>query len=148
MAGTKMDWTYLLISLEGRINRKPYWIVTIILIVVSVVLQFVALEIGGKILGLLVSAAFLYPAFALNVKRAHDRNRPTWMIGAFYAVLVLMLLLQLFGLDMNGTEPTALFLIVAAIFGIAAIGLFIDLGLLRGTRGPNDFGDDPLEGQA
>jgi uncharacterized membrane protein YhaH (DUF805 family) len=37
---------------------------------------------------------------------------------------------------------------VGAIFLIGAIWLTIELGFLRGTAGPNDYGPDPLERQA
>ena len=143
-----MDWTYLFTSLEGRINRKPYWIAAIVLLVVGIPLQFLGLFIGGQWLGLLISLILLFPSYAINVKRGHDRNRPTWFVTAFFALLVVVLLMQLTGLDMTGSEPTAAFLAVGTVFLIGAIALFIDFALLRGTRGPNDYGADPLEGHA
>jgi uncharacterized membrane protein YhaH (DUF805 family) len=144
----KMDWTYLFTSLEGRINRKPYWIAAIVIMVIGIPLQFLGILIGGQLLGLLISLIVLFPSYAINVKRGHDRNRPTWMVTAFFALLVLIVLMQLTGLDMQAGQPTAAFLAVGAVFLIAAIVVFIDFALLRGTRGPNAYGEDPLEGNA
>jgi uncharacterized membrane protein YhaH (DUF805 family) len=147
-AEADMDWTYLFTSLEGRINRKPYWIAAIVLMVVGVPLQFLGIVIGGPLLGLIISLVFLFPSYALNLKRGHDRNRPNWMVQAFFALLVLLVVMQIAGLDMQGDQPTTAFLAVGAVFMIASIALFIDFALLRGTRGSNDYGPDPLEGQA
>jgi uncharacterized membrane protein YhaH (DUF805 family) len=143
-----MDWTYLFTSLEGRINRKPFWLALLVLLLVSFVLQFTVMAVAGQTVALIVSLLLLYPNYALSIKRFHDRNRPDWMLQAFYALLVVIILMQLAGLDRAGTEPTTLFLSVGAIFLIAAIWLTIELGFLRGTAGPNDYGPDPLEGQA
>jgi uncharacterized membrane protein YhaH (DUF805 family) len=143
-----MDWQYLFTSFEGRINRKPFWMAVLVLILVSVVLQFTVMSIAGQTVALIVSLLLLYPNYSLSIKRWHDRNRPDWMLQAFYALLVIIILMQLAGLDRTGTEPTTLFLIVGAVFLIAAIWLTVELGFLRGTVGPNDHGPDPLEGQA
>jgi uncharacterized membrane protein YhaH (DUF805 family) len=143
-----MDWQYLFTNFEGRINRKPFWMAVLVLILVSVVLQFTIMSIAGQTVALIVSLLLLYPNYALSIKRWHDRNRPDWMLQAFYALLVIIILMQLAGLDRTGTEPTTLFLIVGAVFLIAAIWLTVELGFLRGTAGPNDHGPDPLEGQA
>jgi uncharacterized membrane protein YhaH (DUF805 family) len=143
-----MDWTYLFTSLEGRINRRPFWIGLLVLLLVSFVLQFAVMAIAGQTVALIVSLFLLYPNYALSVKRFHDRNRPDWILMAFYALLVAMILMQLAGIDMEGGEPTTPFIIVGSVFLIGAIWLTIELGFLRGTQGPNDFGHDPLEGQA
>jgi uncharacterized membrane protein YhaH (DUF805 family) len=143
-----MDWTYLFTSFEGRINRRPFWIALLVFLLVSFVVQFAAIMIAGQTVGLIVSLLLLYPGYALNVKRMHDRNRPDGILMAFYALLVVIILMQLAGLDRAGTEPTTLFLVVGAIFLIGAIWLTIELGFLRGTAGPNDYGPDPLERQA
>jgi len=143
-----MDWTYLFTSLEGRINRKPYWIAAIVILVIGVPLQILGILIGGPLLGMLISLIFLFPSYAINVKRGHDRNRPTWMVTALFALLLLIVLMQITGLDMQAGQPTTAFMAVGALFLIGAIVLFIDFALLRGTRGPNDYGPDPLEGQA
>ncbi len=143
-----MDWSYLFTSFEGRINRKPFWMALLAFLLVSFVLQFAVMAVAGQAAGLIVSLLLLYPGYALNVKRMHDRNRPDWILIAFYALLVVIILMQLAGLDRVGTEPTAPFLVVGAVFLIGAIWLTIELGFLRGTVGPNDYGPDPLEGQA
>jgi uncharacterized membrane protein YhaH (DUF805 family) len=143
-----MDWKYLFTSLEGRINRRPFWLALLVLLLVGFALQFGAIVIASETAGLILSLLILYPGYALNVKRFHDRNRPAWILAVFYALLVVIILMQLAGLDSVGAEPTVMFMVAVAVFLIGTIWLTIELGFLRGTAGPNDYGPDPLEGQA
>ena len=139
-----MDWNYLYTSFDGRINRKPYWIANLILIACGMAVQVFILFALGMFAGLVFSLVWTYPAFALNLKRAHDRNRPTWVIALLFGLLVLINLLQIFGLDRVGNEPTTPFLFIAIPWLVLALFFFVDLGFLRGTVGPNRFGPDPL----
>ena len=139
-----MDWNYLYASFDGRLNRKPYWIANLILIAAGMILSYLLLKIFGLSVATIFSLMWLYPTFALNVKRAHDRNRPTWLMAVFFGLLVLLTLLQFFEIDQVGGEPTTLFLLVSIPWFVLAFFFFIDLGFLRGTRGPNRFGPDPL----
>jgi uncharacterized membrane protein YhaH (DUF805 family) len=139
-----MNWTYLLTSLDGRIARKPYWVSILVLFIVAAIAQLIAYLIGGLLLVMLVGFATLYPSFALNVKRGHDRNRPTWLMVVFFVLLIIVNIIQFFGLDMVNDEPTALFFVVSVPWFLFALFVFIDLGFLRGTPGPNQYGPDPL----
>jgi uncharacterized membrane protein YhaH (DUF805 family) len=142
---TSIDWKYLFTSLEGRIARKIFWIGLAVLTGVGVPIQLLTIAVAGEYAGLTVSLAFLYPGFALNVKRAHDRNRPSWIIGLFYALIIAIVLMQIFELETVDGELTIPFAIVGSIFVLAAIALTIDLGFLRGTPGKNRYGPDPLK---
>ena len=140
-----IDWSYLFTSLEGRIGRKSFWIGVAALIGVGVPIQILTVGVAGDEAGLIVSLAFLYPGFALNVKRAHDRNRPAWIIALFYALIIAIVFMQIFGLETIDGELTIPFAIVGSVFLLAAIALTIDLGFLRGTPGKNQYGPDPLK---
>jgi uncharacterized membrane protein YhaH (DUF805 family) len=139
------DWKYLFTSLEGRISRKPFWLGSLAILFGSAIVQLIVLNFAGEILSLLVGLALLYPSFAVAVKRAHDRNRPTWVIALFYAVILAIVVAPLAGWDYGGGEPSVGFLAAGSVFLIAAIALTIDLGFLRGTAGKNQFGPDPLQ---
>jgi uncharacterized membrane protein YhaH (DUF805 family) len=145
--GNDMGWKYLLTDLDGRINRQRYWIGALILIVIGLVLQMVGYMIGGEALAIIFGLTLLYPCFAINVKRAHDRGRPTWLIVVFFAVLILVNVLQLLGLGQTAEGPTTLFLVIAIPWLIFAVYLFIELACLRGTPGANPYGPDPLAGR-
>jgi uncharacterized membrane protein YhaH (DUF805 family) len=116
-----MDWNYLFTSFDGRINRQPFWIGSLVLSVASLVVSFVVAAIFGQgmfgsLLQFIVALAILYPSVAIAAKRFHDRDKSGWWI--------LIVLIPFIGL----------------------IWYIVELGFLPGTPGPNRFGPDPLGG--
>lgn len=141
-----MDFKYLFTSLDGRINRKPYWLAALLLFVISMAVQLAVYFIAGMQVMLIVGLLFFWPGFALAVKRAHDRNRPTWLVALFFATLLVSTFMQIAGIhETDAGEPAGAYQIVSVIFLVFALYAFIDWGLLRGTKGPNQYGPDPLQ---
>jgi uncharacterized membrane protein YhaH (DUF805 family) len=124
-----MDWNYLFLKMDGRINRRPFWLGILAIVVVSVVAaiidailglpRFGANEYSGGtgILGIIVGLALIYPSICLSGKRWHDRDKSAWWI------------------------------LIGLIPIIGWIWALVETGFLAGTRGPNRFGPDPLGGQ-
>jgi uncharacterized membrane protein YhaH (DUF805 family) len=159
-----MDFGYLLTSFEGRINRQPYWLASLALIVVMVIIWLLAaffiegLLASGSTAQALMQIVFLviigYPATALMVKRLHDRNQPGILAAIFWAPSIVQIIGQLLGVtgevtDVGGTAvylPNTLGWIISLIGLGIAIWALVVLGFLRGTQGPNNYGPDPLGG--
>ena len=153
-----MDWGYLFTSFEGRINRKPYWLAILVMVVISFVIFFIAGMLVGSgagaqfILQIVFLLIFAYPSTALMVKRLHDRNRPGIIAAIFWAPTVLLLLGQVTGIsgdmtDVYGTPvfvPNTIGWVFYGLSFVVGIWALIELGFLRGTDGPNDYGPDPL----
>jgi uncharacterized membrane protein YhaH (DUF805 family) len=139
-----MDWNFLYNSFEGRIGRKTFWIAVAALSVAEIVVHFVAEQIQGDRLSAIIDVAFVYPEFALAVKRAHDRNMPLVFLIAFFTASAFLDLLTV--LEMTGTddEPSSVSVLVAVPFTILALFLLVELGFRRGIPGPNQYGPDPL----
>jgi uncharacterized membrane protein YhaH (DUF805 family) len=144
-----LDFQYLFTSFEGRINRAKYWAGTIILAIISIVLGFVIGAIfGGSTFGgiliVLVTLALFYPGYAVAAKRFQDRDKPS--ITALYGLVPVLIasLLQAFGLTGTPQEPNALGWICTLITMGVGLWFLIELGILKGTPGPNRFGGDPL----
>jgi uncharacterized membrane protein YhaH (DUF805 family) len=131
--GRIMDIVWLLTSFEGRINRAKWWLGLLILVIVQWIIWYiVSMTMGVNMMtandpaqmeqmmtaiGIpvgIISLIFLYPTLALYTKRWHDRGKSGWW--------TLIILIPLIG-------------------GIWAL---IELGILRGTVGPNQYGPDPL----
>jgi uncharacterized membrane protein YhaH (DUF805 family) len=158
-----MTFMQVLFSFTGRINRGKYWLAALIYFVVFLVaIGFVLAMIGRNVpdftseslgdnlgtligalgVGILIFAIVLIPMFvsslAVGVKRLHDRNKSGWWIVLFY-----------FGgaiLDAIGSgsgNEVASYITSSAALVIGVWG-FIELGCLRGTVGPNQYGPDPL----
>ncbi|RVC62315.1 DUF805 domain-containing protein [Mesorhizobium sp. M4B.F.Ca.ET.088.02.2.1] len=119
-----MDWKYLLTSFEGRINRAKFWAGIGIFIAIGIVAFILDSILGTRfttasggqvgIIGIVVTLASIYFAFALYAKRWHDRNKSGWW-------------------TLIGLIPI-----------IVGIWLLVELGILEGTRGANQYGPDPL----
>lgn len=126
----------LFTSFEGRINRQKWWLGIIVLMIVEwIVVIVLGMVFGGGMMSgidpnnpeaaaqamgmisvpmIIVILIFLWPSLALYTKRWHDRGKSGWWT-----------------------------LIVLIPF-IGAIWALVELGFLRGTEGPNQYGPDPL----
>ena len=143
-----MDWAYLFTGFDGRIGRQTFWIGIAALTVAEIFGHILAEEIQGDRLSAIVDLAYAYPEFAVAAKRGQDRNMPLWLIGAFFAAGVLLDLLTVVGLAGTDDAPSTISLIIAVPFTVFGVALLVELGLRKGTTGPNRYGPDPLGPQA
>jgi uncharacterized membrane protein YhaH (DUF805 family) len=158
-----MQLGYLYGSFQGRINRKPFWWATILLLVVVTAIAIGAFVTVGPpltpdldpddprlktfILAMqAVSLVSLYPGLALTVKRLHDRDQPGYFAAFLYAPLIVKTVTDIVGItgDPEGSGPLD-FALNGIIF-VVSIWFLVILGFLRGTPGPNRHGPDPLGG--
>ena len=144
----------LFTSFNGRINRASWWLGVVAIVVLSVggtlVLNpdYYSFEPGvvpnpnwaATIWGLLL----VFPMTAITVKRFNDRDWPHWLGYAYGLLAAVQVVGQHFGFlagpGISITEAIGLIIVVL-------VGLFvlIDNGFLRGTKGPNRYGPDPLQ---
>ena len=118
-------------SFKGRIPRMTFWLSLLVMMIIQWVLfaLFGGLSIMGmdfndpaaaeqmmaKMLPLyLIILVFLWPTLAIYAKRWHDRNKSGWWTLILFVPL------------------------------IGSIWLIVECGFLRGTEGPNRFGNDPI----
>jgi uncharacterized membrane protein YhaH (DUF805 family) len=146
-----MDFAHLYTSFDGRISRQPFWIGLVLLTVVMIVLLLVILSFGGasfaaRLLILIVQLAFLYPSAAVLVKRLHDRNKPGHYAAILLGLSVLNGLTNLLGITGDPFNANALDYILGLAIFVVSVWFLIELGFLRGTPGPNQYGPDPLGG--
>ena len=94
-----------------------------------------------------------YPAYCVSVKRRHDRDHSGVDVLAILALNALMLVLQGLGFGMSAVEmgegvvlptPAPWLSVVSLAMGLFGLYLLVQLGFLKGTPGPNRFGEDPL----
>ena len=144
-----MDFKYLFTSFDGRINRAKYWAGVVILAIINIVLGFIIGAIFGPstlgaILVTLVTLALFYPGYAVAAKRFQDRDKPGQT--ALYGLVPVLIasLLQAFGLTGTPNSPNALGWICTLVSMGVGLWFLIELGILKGTPGPNRFGGDPL----
>lgn len=159
-----MDWKSFF-SFRGRINRAKYWLVLLILIIAEIILKGIHFlveqgwdvvteqapedSIAGlvtlvvvSLVVLAISLTLFVAGLAAAIKRLHDRDKSAWWLLVFY-LLPGVLAVAGAGVSWATESWLALLLLGAAAFGIS-IWAFIELGCLRGTRGVNQYGPDPL----
>lgn len=155
-----MSW----LSFSGRIGRAGFWL--------GYVLPLTLLNIGLQSIGAMQAATefrrgldplpggwsflsllLLWPMLAGTVKRLHDRNRSGLWAAAYWVLALLPLVtVAIFMLAVgvhaaNIGSGVGLGFVAMALLGLflaGAIWMFVELGCLRGTVGPNRFGPDPL----
>lgn len=122
-AGEQREMTIAraLFSFNGRMNRSDYWLKGFLILlplgILNNVLAFGVATDEARALAIVIGLLSLWPGLALLVKRLHDRNRSGW----FAATLLI---------------PLANIVFV--------IWILVEVWFLRGTIGPNRFGEDPM----
>ena len=139
-----MNWINLFTSFEGRISRQPFWIGVLVLAAIEAALSLVTYQFEADRITSIFDLILTFPEFAVAAKRAHDRNTATWLVALFFAGSVVFDLLVLAGWADKAAEASAPFVIIIILWGIFGLVLLADLGLRRGTEGPNRYGPDPL----
>ena len=115
-----MTLAQIFLGLQGRLSRRQFWLYGVAALLGLSVLGHALLgiaQVREQTADLLVNLLLVWPALAVSVKRWHDRDKSGWWV-----------LLNL----------------VPVIGWLWAL---IDNGFLRGTDGPNRFGEDPLAGR-
>jgi uncharacterized membrane protein YhaH (DUF805 family) len=110
-------------SVQGRVNRKQWWLRLILpIFVIIMLLAFIDMvtgaydpKVGVGILSGLFALASLIPTILVDIKRWHDRDKSGW------------------------------WMLITLVPIIGAIWLLIELGFLAGTPGPNRFGPPPTD---
>ena len=140
----------LFFSFRGRAGRAGFWLVSLSWGVLGLVFDAIWSATGAAQVPVgrnhLVDVAFALPMLvmvascvAIGAKRLHDRNRSAWWLLPFYvAPPVLQAIAPLYDLE------SAVLVWLMVLSGALSLWALIELGCLRGTRGPNRFGPDPL----
>lgn len=114
-----MNQKWALFSLKGRMRRRDYWLYSLpVLLVFLPVFLYATPEATAAnplldILSLVILGFVFWASLALNVKRLHDRNKSGWWV------------------------------IVTFLPVIGPVFVIVELGILDGTKGTNQFGPDP-----
>jgi len=139
-----MDWKNLYLSLDGRINRKPFWLGVVVLAVVTWILEFILFATFG---------VSLIPAMDPNADPAAAAAAASAMMGKMTVPLIILTLLILwpaiclYAKRWHDRGKSGWWSLIMFVPIIGSIWLLVELGFLRGTEGPNRFGPDPLAGQ-
>jgi uncharacterized membrane protein YhaH (DUF805 family) len=140
------DWRNYF-SFNGRLNRRPYWLMSLVIVGVTfvgyiIVAMFAALLTIFWVLAAPLVIGFLWAGMSIAVRRLHDRNKSAWWLLLYQGLPLLLGIVEgLMGVSGGGSGPANLLEFVGFCL---SMWVLVDLGILRGSAGPNKFGDDPL----
>lgn len=155
---------------SGRASRAEFWWFFLFVMIIYVLALFLVGGLNRGLAGLnpgadLVQGTFsgsvivialywlflLIPTLAVQIRRLHDINRSGWWLGAFWLLYILYMGVAFRMMSTAASNPAgpppnmggfAAFGIFALAFFVYSIVLLVFF-CLRGTQGPNRFGDDP-----
>jgi uncharacterized membrane protein YhaH (DUF805 family) len=143
-------------TFSGRARRAEYWYFYLFAViagfaggvvdgVISVSSHLSIQPVGG-----LISLVLLLPRLSVAVRRLHDVNYSGWFLGGFILALVALIAVVLGMVVMAADKRPDL----SSPLGIAVMVSFLPLmgwgiwlfvlTVLKGTGGPNRYGEDPL----
>ena len=164
-----MDWTWYLFGFKGRINRAKYWLAGLITLFGMMFLAGLSgIVSGGEVSfgfniddvfrvidpasyrslsradlpSLLVKGIgtplFLWVYFATSIKRLHDRDKSGWWMVPFFVAP------GLYDQFADRLPDSDFMMLPALTVFVMYVWGFVEMYCLRGTKGRNRFGPDPL----
>ena len=153
-----MNWLRLFFSFEGRITRLEFWTGIGLIILFQLMFQMPAMSNAGidiasgmpplwfRNLSLVLDIVSAWPLCAVLVKRQADRDQGPRLSLYIVTLLLAFSSLEAFGVTQQGKEFTPIgYAVGLPLLGLLGVAIF-ELGIRRGTIGPNRYGPDPLKG--
>ena len=139
-----MNLINLLFSYQGRINRGKFWLAVLMFVIFSIIIGLLLIiPVLGWILAGIGYVAMLVASIFVTIKRLHDRNKPGWWVVIF-CVLPMILSSASAYIAYDAEEQTSVSMLLSLVSLAISLWAFVELGCLRGTIGPNQYGADPI----
>lgn len=127
---------------SGRAQRSEYWWWILFFVLANYILQYIDGIIFGygpdyfSLLSGVFSLIMLIPNIAVTARRLHDTDRSGWWQLIIYAPMTILVVIML----LFGTSA----MMVTVIATLLCVALVLYWLTMKGTDGPNRFGEDPL----
>ena len=165
-----------LFGFDGRINRAKWWLFLLVAIVYWCIIYYVVMRsMGvGMWVYLLLQVPLYYMAVAVGIKRLHDRNKGAIWALVFYGVPIAISIYQTYTFwgamgsmatitatstpeEIQAATQAATqgmlsgmgtgYMVMSIVNLVIGIWALVELGILKGTTGDNQYGPDPLAGK-
>jgi uncharacterized membrane protein YhaH (DUF805 family) len=144
----------VLFSFSGRATRKQFWLTQLVFSVVFTLtfgLTLLSSDFAPQLLVLLVVwLPGAITVYFVTIRRLHDRDRgAVWFFlffilpGIVFAPFDFLVTDSAVGNISQSFYDTTIYVLIV-LGNIPVWWGYIEIGFLRGTRGPNRFGPDPL----
>jgi uncharacterized membrane protein YhaH (DUF805 family) len=125
-----MNWQWLFASFEGRINRAKFWIGSLVLWVLWIVVNGVL----STMFGMQLAEGEIFPAM----------GPLAWLVWVIIAIALTYATLAVWAKRWHDRDKSGWWSLIAFVPIAGAIWILVELGCLPGTEGPNRYGPDPL----
>ena len=146
-----MNVRHYLFGFHGRATRAEWWLFVLIFLVYNFAVTALAVYIFGFIgllIGWVLMLVLLWPTLAVSERRLHDRGKSGWWLLLFFLAPIVLSAVKLSLTGEMGVRgyarPTTAATVISLVSFVIILWGFIEMGLLRGTRGDNKYGPDPL----
>ncbi|CAM2978641.1 DUF805 domain-containing protein [Vibrio rarus] len=136
-----MDLKWLLLSFDGRIGRKQFWLWNISYYLFLSMLGSALAQMSPTVALYAVpcmSLILLYPDLAVTAKRWHDRNKSNRFLLLNIPLIVGRLLLPVSAQAETAEGLSRLFSLIALACGL---WILVECGFLKGSQGDNSYGE-------
>ncbi len=150
-------WTKLFFSTKGRISRKQWWIGYVILFAVGLAYTALEMLINGEFdphdkstarlatwRYLAYSLLVLWPWLALYARRLHDLGRTGWWGALLLIPSYFYIFFELAGITDTSHQTGLLSVVLMLLIYLPVPVEGLWLGGVKGERGANQYGPDPL----
>jgi uncharacterized membrane protein YhaH (DUF805 family) len=137
-------------SFSGRANRQRYWLTALAIFGLFFVSALVAgvlslVPLVGPVVAIVLWLALLTAGVANGARRLHDRGKSAWWLLVFLGVPTIFSIPAAIVKADPSVGAQALGSLIAVLGLPFSIWGFVVMGCLKGTDGPNKYGDDPLQ---
>ena len=126
----------LFLSFNGRIPRSKFWIGLLVLIVVNWILM--------AILGMVFGTSMVMTADPANAEQAMEQMSAMFIPMMIAMIIMLYPSLAVYTKRWHDRGKSGWWSLIMFIPLAGFIWFIVELGILRGTDGPNKYGPDPL----
>ena len=125
-----MNWQWLFTSFDDRINRAKFWIGSLVLWVLWIVVNVVL----STMFGMQYAEGEIFPVM----------GPMAWLVWVIIAIALTYVTLAVWAKRWHDRDKSGWWSLIAFVPIVGAIWILVELGCLPGTEGPNRFGPDPL----
>jgi uncharacterized membrane protein YhaH (DUF805 family) len=142
------------VTFTGRASRSEYWYFLLFGVLLSIPASIIDSTLattatpGMRPVGGLLTLVLFLPRLSAAVRRLHDVNRSGWWIGGLFLFLLVFAAVGIFNLFQPVTTspntPLAIGAVISSVLMLVWLVWLFVLTVLKGTDGPNRYGEDPL----
>ena len=122
-----IDLTKKFFNMKGRLNRKPFFLRTVILFAITVAMNMLMEVTENSVMAVALFAAFL-----------------SIIVGVAIMISYVSLMIRRLN-DLNKEKTLKIFLVVLGLLPVTSLLIMAYLLSAKGTPGSNKYGDDPIK---